>query len=157
MAESVSRRECVQTGLRVYQCACVWVQTTHRGNSLCVSSPSPAPASLLPQILCLSCLENSFFSLCLSLLPEAFLGEATRNSRLPCLVMGCSHQNDLLIGLAVCICLCRHQTERFLRAGLCLPHQTEVPNLENCLSHQARIFPKMEPNSVSQTELNRPH
>lgn len=46
----VSRRECVQIGLCVYQCGCVWVQTTHRGSSLRVSSPSPAPASLLPQI-----------------------------------------------------------------------------------------------------------
>ena len=57
----VSRRQCVQTGLCVYQCAYEWVQTTHRGSSLCVSSPSAAPASLLPQIFCLSCLEISFF------------------------------------------------------------------------------------------------
>ena len=56
----VSRRQCVQTGLCVYQCAYVWVQTTHRGSSLRVSSPSPAPASLLPQSFCLGCLEISF-------------------------------------------------------------------------------------------------
>lgn len=66
----------------------------------CVISLTSSSFSRSPQILCLSYGKTNSFSLHLSLLQEAFLGEANTNSKPFVLVMMCSHQNHFLVSLA---------------------------------------------------------
>lgn len=124
-------------------CGYKLMEATH----LCVISLTSSSLSVLPQILCQSCLETHSFSLSLSLLQEAFLAEANTHSKPSFLVMVCAHQNNLLVGLAPCICLCPK-----IRLGGAQAWEQPLPNGQG--------LPKdgdWNPNSVFQTELNKPY
>lgn len=118
-------------------CLCVGTDSSWRQLTLCVISLTSSSLSLLPQIPCLCCLETRSFSFYVSLLQEALLGDTNTNSQLFFLVVLCSHQSNLLVGLT--------PSDWGLPEGrVVLPSSDwEVPKHENCLSHQASISPEM--------------